>query len=81
MNKNVRLCRFAMQKTIITALLVFVALAVQAQEAIWNDVVMGYANAPIIKVNRVAMYADRTDVSLHIDFRKGHRWALGREQP
>ena len=73
MNKNVRLCRFAMQKTIITALLVFVALAVQAQEAIWNDVVMGYANAPIIKVNRVAMYADRTDVSLHIDFRKGHQ--------
>ena len=61
------------KKTIITALLALVALAVQAQEAIWSDVVMGYANAPIIKVNRVAMYADRTDVGLHIDFRKGEQ--------
>ena len=61
------------KKTIITALLALVWVAGQAQEAIWSDVVMGYANAPIIKVNRVAMYADRTDVGLHIDFRKGRQ--------
>lgn len=61
------------KKTIITALLALVALAAQGQEAVWSDVVMGYANAPIIKVNRVAMYADRTDVGLHIDFRKGQQ--------
>ena len=61
------------KKIIITAFFALVALAVHAQEAIWSDVVMGYANAPIIKVNRVAMYADRTDVSLHIDFRKGQQ--------
>ena len=61
------------KKNIITALFALVALAVHAQEAIWNNVVMGYANAPIIKVNRVAMYADRTDVNLQINFRKGQR--------
>ena len=90
MNKNARLCRFlalrwcsgasrrSLQRTIITALFALVALAVQAQEAIWSDVVMGYANAPIIKVNRVALYADRTEVSLHIDFRKGRQMGFTR---
>ena len=39
---------------------------------------MGYANAPIIKVNRVALYADRTEVSLHIDFRKGRQMGFTR---
>ena len=42
------------QKSIITALLAIIAMMAQAQETIWNNVVMGYANAPIIKVNRVA---------------------------
>lgn len=45
------------KETILTIMLALVALAGQAQETVWNDVVMGYANAPIIKVNRVAMYA------------------------
>ena len=39
---------------------------------------MGYANAPIINVNRVALYADRTDVSLHIDYRKGRQMGFSR---
>ena len=65
-----------MKKTIITILLALVTVAGWAQkngETIWNDVVMGYANVPVIKVNRVAMYADRTDVSLHINFQKGRQ--------
>ena len=41
------------KKTIITMLFALVALMGQGQKVIWNDVVMGYANAPIIKVNRV----------------------------
>ena len=73
LNKNARLCRFALRRTIITVLLSLITMIGQAQEAIWNDVVMGYANASVIKVNRVAMYADRTDVSLHINFRKGQQ--------
>ena len=62
-----------MKKIILSALLALIALTSQAQEVIWNDVVMGYANAPIIKVNRVAIYADRTDVDLQINFRKGQK--------
>ena len=66
-------------KKIIITLLALVALTSQAQEVIWNDVVMGYANAPIIKVNRVALYADRTDVSLQINFRKGQQIGFMKE--
>ena len=54
------------------------ALTVQAQTKVWDNIVMGYANAPIINVNRVALYADRTDVSLHIDYRKGRQMGFSR---
>ncbi len=40
-------------------------------ETIWNDVVSGYANTPLIKVTKVVMFDDRTEVSMHIDFVKG----------
>ena len=66
------------KKTIITALLALVTLTALGQENIWNNVIMGYANAPIIKVNRVAMYADRTDVNLRIDYRKGQRMGFSK---
>ena len=31
-------------------------------ETIWNDVVSGYANTPLIKVTKVVMFDDRTEV-------------------
>ena len=67
-----------MKSTIITILLAVAALTVQAQTKVWDNIVMGYANAPIINVNRVALYADCTDVSLHIDFRKGRQMGFSR---
>ena len=67
-----------MKKNIITILLAVAALTVQAQTKVWDNIVMGYANAPIINVNRVALYADRTDVSLHIDYRKGRQMGFSR---
>lgn len=66
------------KKIIITALLALVTLTALGQEIIWNNVIMGYANVPIIKVNRVAMYADRTDVNLRIDYRKGQRMGFSK---
>lgn len=66
------------KKIIITALLALVTLTALGQENIWNNVIMGYANVPIIKVNRVAMYADRTDVNLRIDYRKGQRMGFSK---
>jgi len=65
-----------MKKTIITILLALVTVAGWAQkngETIWNDVVMGYPNLPVIKIARVAMYGDRTDVALHISLQKGRQ--------
>ena len=65
-----------MKKTIITILLALVTVAGWAQkngETIWNDVVMGYPNQPVIKIARVAMYGDRTDVALHISLQKGRQ--------
>ena len=67
-----------MKKNIITILLAVAALTVQAQTKVWDNIIMGYANAPIINVNRVALYADRTDVSLHIDYRKGRQMGFSR---
>lgn len=67
-----------MKSTIITILLAVAALMAQAQTKVWDNIVMGYANAPIINVNRVALYADRTDVSLHIDYRKGRQMGFSR---
>ena len=38
-----------------------------AQTRVWNDIVMGYASVPVIKVTKVAFYDDRTEVFLHLD--------------
>ena len=65
-------------KTIIIAMIALIATTGQAQTKVWDNIVMGYANAPIINVNRVALYADRTDVSLHIDYRKGRQMGFSR---
>ena len=60
-----------MMKLLSTILMSLFVLAGQAQPKIWNEVVMGYANTPIVKVTKVAMYDNRTEVTLHIDFVKG----------
>jgi len=59
-------------------MIALIATTGQAQTKVWDNIVMGYANAPIINVNRVALYADRTDVSLHIDYRKGRQMGFSR---
>ena len=41
------------------------------KEAVWNEVLAGYANTPVLKVTKVAMYGDRSELTLHIDFVKG----------
>lgn len=62
-----------MKRQLAIILLVFLAIAGQAQNKIWNEVIVGYANVPVIRVKRVSMYADRTDVSLRINLRKGQQ--------
>lgn len=57
-------------------LLALFCMASQAQTKVWNDIVSGYANTPYVTVTRVAMYGDRTELSLHIDFVKGQWIAI-----
>ena len=56
-----------LKKTIITFLLLFIAVVGQAQKKVWDNVVTGYVNAPIIKVTKVAIYDDRTEVFLRLE--------------
>ncbi|MBR5035936.1 MAG: hypothetical protein IKX69_01980, partial [Prevotella sp.] len=61
-----------MKKLISTLLFVLVCLTGQSQnEKVWNEVVAGHANTPYVKVTKVALYEDRTEMSMHIDFVAG----------
>ena len=56
-----------LKKTIITFLLLFIAVVGQAQKKVWENIVTGYTSAPIIKVTKVAIYDDRTEVFLRLE--------------
>ena len=55
------------KKVIIALLFALVAMTGWAQTKVWNEIVTGYANTPVINVTKVEIYNDRTEVSLHID--------------
>ena len=55
------------KKTIITILFALVAMTGLAQTKVWENVVTGYANVPIINVTKVAIYDDRTEVFFHFE--------------
>ena len=59
------------KQAIIIIMLALVAVAGWGQTKVWNEVVSGYANTPLVNVTKVALYDDRTEVSIHIDFVKG----------
>ena len=50
-----------------SALFVLVAMAGQAQTKVWNKIVTGYVNVPIINITKVAVFDDRTEVFFHMD--------------
>ena len=56
-----------MKHTFITALLALVAMTGWAQKKVWDNVVTGYVNIPIINVTKVAIYDDRTEVFFHLE--------------
>ena len=57
-----------MRKATITILLALVAMTGWAQKKVWNNVVTGYNIVPIIKVTKVAIYDDRTEVFLRFEY-------------
>ena len=56
-----------MRKATITILLALVAVTGWAQKKVWNNVVTGFVNYPFIKVTKVAIYDDHTEVFLRIE--------------
>ncbi len=56
-----------MKRRIAFLLLVLVAMTGWAQQKVWENVVTGHANVPIIKVTKVAIYDDRTEVFLRLE--------------
>ncbi len=51
------------KKAIISILfLAFIAMVTQAQTKVWNKIVTGYANVPVMSITKVSIYDDRTEV-------------------
>ena len=69
-----------MKNILSTLLLTLVCLTGTAQKVkTWNEVVVGYSNVRILKVTKVTLYADRTEVALHLDFRAGQWMSVAKE--
>ena len=52
---------------VMALLLTLVPVAGQAQKKVWNNIVTGYVNVPIMSVTKVSFYDDRTEVFFHMD--------------
>ncbi|MDE5740415.1 MAG: TlpA family protein disulfide reductase [Bacteroidaceae bacterium] len=65
------------KKNILFLLFALVAMAGWAQEkgeVVWNEVVTGYSNiSHVIRITKVTMNSDRTDLALHLTFPKGRQ--------
>ena len=60
-------------KKLIAVIFALVALAAQAQTKTWNNVVVGYNNAPMISVDKVTFAEDRTELAMRITYFKGRQ--------
>ena len=55
-------------KTVVIAFMfAFLATHGQAQTKVWNKIVTGYANVPIISITKVSIDKDRTEVSFRLE--------------
>ena len=55
------------KQTIITILLAFIAVMGHAQTKVWNKIMTGYVNVPIISITKVSIDNDRTEVFFHLE--------------
>ena len=60
-------------KKLLTIMLAFVSIAGQAQTKVWNNVVVGYNNAPMISVEKVTFAEDHTELAMRITYFKGRQ--------
>ncbi|MBR5729894.1 MAG: TlpA family protein disulfide reductase [Prevotella sp.] len=63
-----------MRTIIITLLALLIApISMQAQTKVWDNVVMGYANTPMISIEKVTLAEDRTELAMRITHLKGRQ--------
>ena len=55
------------KQTIITILRAFFAVMGHAQKKVWNKIMTGYVNVPIISITKVSIDNDRTEVFFHLE--------------
>ncbi len=55
------------KQTFITILLAFFAVVGQAQTKVWNKIMTGYVNVPVISITKVSIDNDRTEVFFHLE--------------
>jgi thiol-disulfide isomerase/thioredoxin len=55
------------KQTFITILLAFIAVMGQAQTKVWNKIMTGYVNVPVISITKVSIDNDRTEVFFHLE--------------
>jgi len=67
-----------MKNFILTMMLALMVTAGWAQTRIWNNIVTGYSNVPFVKVTKVVLSADSTEVFMHFDMPSQ---AVGQEGP
>jgi hypothetical protein len=61
-----------MKKLLSTLLLTLVCLTGSSKKVnTWNEVISGYTNVPFLKVTKVSLYEDRTEVALYLDLSAG----------
>ena len=60
-------------KKLLTIMLALVSIAGQAQTKVWNNVVVGYNNAPMISVEKVTFAEDHTELAMRITYFKGRQ--------
>ena len=56
-----------LKKILSSVLLLLVMMTGQAQTKVWNKIVTGYVNVPIINITKVSVFDDRTEVFFHLE--------------
>ena len=66
-----------MKKLLSTIVLAITCVAVLAQKSkVWNDVITGYCNIPVINITKVTFTPDSTEVCMRLSFRAGKQFGF-----
>ena len=66
-----------MKKLLSTIVLAITCVAALAQKSkVWDDVITGYCNIPVIDITKVTFTPDSTEVCMRLSFRAGKQFGF-----